>query len=303
MMPFNVNYETPFLPPELILHIFENSAKDSLIACSSVSRSWRNMSLPYRFDDIVLHYEEARDEDSMDEDSMEGQEPTVDSHRNQPARTRKDLSSFLDFLRITPDAASAIRALTIDRTSQKLRRYGFTTDPLVLLEILGTLPNLHHLTLSNIFLRNWRAEPVTNVRLDSLTIRYPGCHAGGAGEIETTELLEMLTIFRTVKTLNLEQFTFASTPDILPFPQWLTTSTVNLRRVWAISPFMESLRQGDTLRGTNWEGLQDFHIMDLQRHDLLEMNWCLEAIGYNLVHFGCFLPFEIRSRACLAPTV
>ena len=183
----------PALPPELILNVFEHSDRTTLINCSYVSRVWHDMSMPYRFYEVVLRCDSQDKLGSSEVAGQEAEETTQESRQVVVGETMpssgKSLHTFLSFLRNVPGVAQSIRALSIDLNPRMRVRGLQYSDRMEFLETLRLLPNLSTLTLNNLFLQNWRSEPVVEAKLDTLTIRYPGFYAGAAGEIETIELL------------------------------------------------------------------------------------------------------------------
>ncbi|PSR81718.1 hypothetical protein PHLCEN_2v6290 [Hermanssonia centrifuga] len=204
------------LPIEIMDFILDNVddfspiIKPNLIACSLVSREWRQTVLPHLFRELTFTHR-----DYMSASPEENEDSTYEW-----ADPKDIFSSFLSFLHSPPNVGNYIRQLCLGRYLQFLdaaadRERDAECDPIVLLDILCMLPKLCVLELHGVLFRPdavlpaWDATSLIN--LNSLTLSLPGRETDAN---TTTHLIDLLKYFGQVKELHLKDIVEHDAPAV-----------------------------------------------------------------------------------------
>lgn len=176
----------------------ERKAKDTLLICSLVSRTWRENTLPYLFHTIAMYCEPQGD------------------HPSNPAHHRhRDLPDFLAFLTASPRIGPYIKELRlflsppdgVDGSDPRHfdPRASLAYDALLVAEVVDRLPCLRVLHLRDLGLRACGRSAMQKFGRQR-TLHRLECIKIDLRHQETTTmggLLDLLSVFSNVKALSL----------------------------------------------------------------------------------------------------
>ncbi len=290
---------SPRLPPELVLRVFEHSPKATIIVCSIVCNQWRDMSMSYRFNDLVIHCDptspnNAPEQDSDDSNSLDD-DVNDDERQASGGARRKLLSHFLQFLQQSSRVAEKIHHLTVVvHPDFHTPVPSPNTDHDSFVGILCTLPQLRTLTLKDVLLPELghESDVLTDAKLDRLTVCYPLIHYYGR-LVELHQLLGMVQLFGKVDELFFEHVWFGSSTTS-HFPLQLDVASLDLRKVWNFTSLLRSIQHSQRMDPSNTNLRRvDFRCIHIDPGHIPEMNSFLDLTGPQLLELRCSMPNKL----------
>ena len=183
-------------------------AKETILSCSLVSRTWREVAQPHIFRDIVYSFCRPNGIGSLNDYEPQDTDPRFPGRFYQHVNTgeskpHKNLPMFVEFLQQTPQAARCVRRLLLVADAWSWPETlpdEDCLDPTLLSTLTKLLPQLNELWLVDVVVRNSLSFcAATHLpSLPLLTVAYSNYVA------PTSSLVALLALFNKADTLNLK---------------------------------------------------------------------------------------------------
>ena len=295
----------PSLPVELLSPILQgvctsqpSNSKRDLIACSEVSRTWREFALDALFAEVTLGFYDELIQDTHDD---ENQTSLYIVRPSYPT-----LSVFRDFLISAPYIASRIHNVTLACREYEVGDEDDSEPEVhyvshrVLLSVLAHVPRLSVLKLLNVDL----VGPAGAIRvaagdqhplcLEELHLRYRERSEAVGTPVCLVDITNVLNLFEQINSLFLGNVTLRL-PKIrhVEVPATLSLRSLALDDVDDLYTITYGLRVTKVLRT-----LESLAADIVSSVDLAALRTVLDLTGANLRHFACAFASHQRGMCC-----
>ncbi|KAJ3556010.1 hypothetical protein NM688_g2267 [Phlebia brevispora] len=258
----------------------EREGKDALLVCSTLSRSWRTLVLPYLFHTVAMYFD-----------------PRLECSAGfPPSRLYRSLRDFLAFMDSAPVIRHIVQELRLAFGCQNALakpKGSLACDTVSLVKILHRLPRLRVLELQDVSLNCAEVSALADIGPPlSLDRLYYGMRPGTGSDAHCDELFPLLHAFSEVRELHLDGFNLVQRGETPP-PPYLKVKDLTLLSLGGIENLVPMLLSTPTVLCGSMHRLALCYI---EHEDLNPLRGLLGAVAPHLSCLGLCLSKVINNQ-------